>query len=280
VCVGRPPPGIQIRILPLKDDAHSKPSLVASSSSSISSASSSVERFLDTCTSQVEFLGDGEVGEVVTRGPHLMVRYWNDPRATRAAMDAAGTWFRTGDLGVLIDSQLWLVGRAKDVVKTGGENVACAEVERVLLRHPAVAAAAVLGLPDARLGERVVAAVVLRDGWTWQGNHVHMLQGGSDARRSARGRQRAVDGGGAASQHESASSRRRKLVDGAELQMHCRQEGMAGFKLPRTIINMSALPLNATGKVVKARLKEQLAEMVVEAEGTNTGPQGAVRARL
>jgi cyclohexanecarboxylate-CoA ligase len=101
----------------------------------------------------------GEGGELLVRGPELFVGY-SDPEATAAAFTPDG-WFRTGDLGVL-DERGWLtiVGRIKDVIIRGGENISPGEIEAVLEAHPAVRQAAVIGYPDRRLGERVCAFVV------------------------------------------------------------------------------------------------------------------------
>ena len=107
----------------------------------------------------------GQVGEIVHRSPHAMLGYWNDPEKTDAAF--AGGWFHSGDLGVLdAEGYLTVVDRKKDMIKTGGENVASREVEEVLYQHPAVAEAAVFGLPHPRWIEAVAAVVVLRGGTT------------------------------------------------------------------------------------------------------------------
>jgi len=106
-------------------------------------------------------LGDvapGATGEIWVRGPEVCAGY-DDPAATEAAFTTDG-WFRTGDLGA-VDPDGWLtvVGRLKDVIIRGGENIAASEVEGVLEAHPAVRQAAVVGYPDPRLGERVCAFV-------------------------------------------------------------------------------------------------------------------------
>src|SRR3954469_22431328 len=91
-----------------------------------------------------------------------MQRYQDDPEATAKAFTADG-WLRTGDLGELTaDGRLRMLGRLKDVFRVGGENVAPAEVEEVLLAHPAVQTAQVIGVPDARLGEVPCAYVTLK----------------------------------------------------------------------------------------------------------------------
>jgi fatty-acyl-CoA synthase len=103
-----------------------------------------------------------ENGEVITRGPNIMKGYWNKPEATAAAIDSEG-WFHTGDIGYLDeDGFLFIADRLKDMVITGGENVYPAEVESVLYSHPAIAEIAVIGLPDERWGEAVVAIVSLK----------------------------------------------------------------------------------------------------------------------
>ncbi|MGE0875797.1 MAG: AMP-binding protein [Burkholderiales bacterium] len=103
-------------------------------------------------------------GEIQVRGWSVMRGYYNNPEATAQAITEDG-WLRTGDLGELHPGgRLRMVGRLKDVFRVGGENVAPAEVEEVLLAHPAVQTAQVVGVPDARLGEVACAYVSLRDG--------------------------------------------------------------------------------------------------------------------
>jgi fatty-acyl-CoA synthase len=105
----------------------------------------------------------GERGEIVLRGPKVFKGYWRDPEATERAF--AGGWFHTGDVGVLDeDGYLFIVDRLKDMIVSGGENIAGSEVERVLYEHAAVLEVAVVGRPDERWGEVPVAFVVLREG--------------------------------------------------------------------------------------------------------------------
>lgn len=102
-----------------------------------------------------------QVGEIVHRGPNVMLGYYKDPEATRAAF--AFGWHHTGDLGKFDkDGQLMFVDRKKDMIKSGGENVPSLKVEEALLRHAAVGNAAVVGLPHERWGEAVTAFVVLK----------------------------------------------------------------------------------------------------------------------
>jgi acyl-CoA synthetase (AMP-forming)/AMP-acid ligase II len=103
----------------------------------------------------------GERGEIVMRGPKVFKGYWRDPDATAAAF--AGGWFHTGDIGVRDDDgYLFIVDRLKDMILSGGENIAGSEVERVLYEHESVSEAAVVGRPDERWGEVPVAFVVTR----------------------------------------------------------------------------------------------------------------------
>jgi fatty-acyl-CoA synthase len=154
----------------------------------------------------------GEIGEIVHRSPHAMLGYWQDPDRTAQAF--AGGWFHSGDLGVM-DSEgyLTVVDRKKDMIKTGGENVASREVEEALYQHPAVAEVAVFGLSHPRWIEAVTAAVVLRDG-------------------------------------QSATPE--------ELIAHCRAR-LAGFKVPRHLVFVDALPKNASGKLLKRELRSTIA---------------------
>ncbi len=106
----------------------------------------------------------GEVGEIEIRSATVMKGYWNRPEATAQAIDADG-WFRSGDAGYFdADGYLYIHDRVKDMIVSGGENVYPAEVENALFSHPAVADAAVIGVPDPRWGEAVKAVVVLRPG--------------------------------------------------------------------------------------------------------------------
>ena len=118
---------------------------------------------LDIWDDQGRSVPAGDRGEIVLRGPKVFSGYWRDPEATEAAF--AGGWFHTGDIGVRDeDGYLFIVDRLKDMIVSGGENIASSEVERVLYEHESVLEAAVVGRPDDRWGEVPVAFVVLRDG--------------------------------------------------------------------------------------------------------------------
>ena len=108
-------------------------------------------------------LAPGESGEICLRGPKVTSGYWKDPGKTRAAFFDDG-WFRSGDIGHLDDDGfLYLTDRKKDMIISGGENIASSEVERVIYELPQVREVAVIGMPDERWGERPVAVVVLAD---------------------------------------------------------------------------------------------------------------------
>jgi malonyl-CoA/methylmalonyl-CoA synthetase len=105
-------------------------------------------------------LPPGVIGEIEVRGPHVFSGYWNRPDATAEAFSPEG-WFKTGDLGWVSDDGYYTItGRARELIISGGYNVYPREVEEVLAAHPSVAEVAVLGAPDADLGEQVVAVVV------------------------------------------------------------------------------------------------------------------------
>jgi acyl-CoA synthetase (AMP-forming)/AMP-acid ligase II len=107
-------------------------------------------------------MATGESGEIATRSVANMAEYFNRPDATAETIDAAG-WLRTGDAGFLdAEGYLHLRDRVKDMIITGGENVYPAEVENAVRGHPDVADVAVVGVPDEKWGERVLAVVVLR----------------------------------------------------------------------------------------------------------------------
>ena len=112
-----------------------------------------------------EPLPPGEIGEIAIRGNNVMKGYWGRPQDSAAAM--AGGWFRTGDLGQMdAEGYFTIVDRKKDMIIRGGLNVYPREVEEVLYEHPAVAEAAVIGVPDQLLGEEIAAVVKLKPGAT------------------------------------------------------------------------------------------------------------------
>jgi acyl-CoA synthetase (AMP-forming)/AMP-acid ligase II len=166
----------------------------------------------------------GERGEIQVRGAAPLPGYWNDPEATARSLTADG-FYRTGDVGTFgADGYLTIVDRLSDLVITGGENVYPAEVEAVLAGHPAVADVALIGVPDERWGETVHAVVVLAPGDTAPGD-------------TARANGDAEPGFVAAA-----------LVGWA-------RERLAGFKCPTGVTVVPELPRNATGKVLRAKLR-------------------------
>jgi acyl-CoA synthetase (AMP-forming)/AMP-acid ligase II len=156
-------------------------------------------------------LGAGQPGEVLVRGYNVMAGYIGDEAATAEAVDDEG-WLHTGDVGVFDEAgNLKITDRTKDMFIVGGFNAYPAEIENILMTHPAVGQAAVVGVPDQRLGEVAKAFVVPRAGAT---------------------------------------------IDEAELIAWSR-EHMANYKVPRSVEVVDALPLNATGKVMKNVLRER-----------------------
>jgi acyl-CoA synthetase (AMP-forming)/AMP-acid ligase II len=150
----------------------------------------------------------GQVGEIVVRGAHVMLGYWNRPAETAEAL--RGGWMHTGDGGYMDEAgYVYLADRIKDMIITGGENVYSIEVENVLCQHPAIATAAVIGVPDNTWGERVHAVVVPAAG---------------------------------------------QMVTLDELAAFCKEQ-IAGYKTPRSLELVEALPLSAAGKVLKRELR-------------------------
>jgi long-chain acyl-CoA synthetase len=117
---------------------------------------------VDPVSPGFDFLGHGQVGEVVARGPNVMVGYLNMPDLT--AQTVVDGWLRTGDMGELDEhGYLYLRGRKKDMIISGGENVYAQEVELVLINHPAIEEVVVIGIPDDHWGEVVCAIITPRD---------------------------------------------------------------------------------------------------------------------
>jgi len=114
----------------------------------------------------------GEVGEIVHRSPHLMLGYFHDDERTKAAFE--GGWFHSGDLATVdADGYIYVVDRKKDMIKTGGENVASREVEEMIYKLPQVSEVAVVGVPHPRWVEAVVAVIVVKSGQSLSKETVH-----------------------------------------------------------------------------------------------------------
>jgi fatty-acyl-CoA synthase len=114
----------------------------------------------------------GEIGEICARGYCVMKCYYNNPSATHATLDSNG-WNHTGDLGTMDnDGYVKIVGRLKDMVIRGGENIYPREIEEFLHHHPKIADVYIIGVPDARYGEELMAWVMVKEGETLTGEEV------------------------------------------------------------------------------------------------------------
>jgi acyl-CoA synthetase (AMP-forming)/AMP-acid ligase II len=164
----------------------------------------------------------GEAGEIEVRGYTVMAGYWQDEGETKAAIDAEG-WLHTGDIGVMDDDgNVAIVDRLKDMFVVGGFNAYPAEIEAILRGHPGVAAAAVIGVPDERLGEVGCSYVV------------------------------PVPPDAAGPDPEGTEAFARELLAWS-------RHEMANFKVPRHVVVVDALPVNAGGKVQKRELRARYA---------------------
>jgi fatty-acyl-CoA synthase len=160
----------------------------------------------------------GETGELIIKGEHVCVGYWNNEEATQEALKddpstgSGGTWFHTGDMARMDkEGYFYIAGRFKDMIISGGENVYAAEVEALFREHPAVADAALIGQPDEKWGEVGVMIVACKPGQT---------------------------------------------VGADELLKFCSGR-LAKYKIPKRIEFVDALPYSPYGKVIKAELKKQ-----------------------
>jgi fatty-acyl-CoA synthase len=175
----------------------------------------------------------GEPGELLTRGYSVMRGYWNDPERTAEAIDDA-RWMHTGDLAKMDeDGYVNIVGRSKEMVIRGGENVYPREVEEFLMGHPAVEDVAVFGVPDARFGEELMACV-------------RLAPGGGDA---------GGPGDGSAPDEDA-------------IREFCRGR-IAHFKVPRYVRFVDEFPMTVTGKVQKFKMRDAaVEELGLEAQAT------------
>jgi malonyl-CoA/methylmalonyl-CoA synthetase len=167
-----------------------------------------------------ELVALGTPGEIEVRGPSVFAEYWRKPDATCAAFRDG--WFRTGDTAVVENGVYRILGRTNiDILKTGGHKVSALEIEEALRQHPAIAECAVVGVPDPEWGERVAAAIVLKDVLK------DVLR---DVLNDARNDSDAID-------LPSLRTWAKELL--------------AAHKLPSRLLVLDALPRNAMGKVMK-----------------------------
>ncbi|XP_059668339.1 2-succinylbenzoate--CoA ligase, chloroplastic/peroxisomal [Cornus florida] len=191
ICVGKPAPHVELRIR-LQDSSH--------------------------------------VGRILTRGPHVMLGYWGQiPSGASDSGDA--DWLDTGDMGQIDDyGYLWLIGRTKGRIKSGGENVYPEEVEAIISQHPGVSGVVVVGLPDTRYTEMVVACIQIRDDWKWidLGSHI--------------------------------SAKNIEFCLSSEILQHfCKKKNLTGFKIPKTfVIWKKSFPLTTTGKLIRDQVKREV----------------------
>mmetsp|Transcript_11081 Transcript_11081/g.31363 ORF Transcript_11081/g.31363 Transcript_11081/m.31363 type:complete len:168 (-) Transcript_11081:1516-2019(-) len=161
-----------------------------------------------------------------------------------------------------LQGRLWLSGRKKDVIRSGSENVHASEVEAVVRAHPGVAAAAVVGLPDRALGEKVACMLQLSPGWGWEA--------AADPAQDAD-----IPSGGASN----------RCLSAAAVQEHCAKAGLSRYKLPRAAWGSAEpLPANSVGKVLKHVVRERLIERLAHEGGIVTGSgggsEGSTQSRL
>ena len=162
----------------------------------------------------------GEPGEIVVRGYTVMPGYWGNEAATAETIDAEG-WLHTGDIGVMDTAgNVTITDRVKDMYVVGGFNAYPAEIEAILRGHEAVGQVAVVGVPDERMGEVGVAYVVPAAG----------VAGGADTLELGR----AI--------------------------LSWSRGAMANYKVPRGVVVVDALPVNASGKVLKRELRQRHAD--------------------
>ena len=209
----------------------------------------------------------GAPGEIQLRGYNLMQGYYRKPEETAAAIDADG-WLRSGDLGYLReDGYLRFLGRTKDMLKVGGENVDPVEVEQLLLAHPGVREAAVVAYPDDRLTEVGVAFVVA----SGEGGAEPDADDGPGAKGESADENADADTDAAAKRHARREALARELLDFG-------RGRVASFKLPRHVLFVPELPMTSSGKVRKAELRELALTRLGDPSSESGGAPGRPRA--
>ncbi|XP_019185894.1 PREDICTED: 2-succinylbenzoate--CoA ligase, chloroplastic/peroxisomal isoform X2 [Ipomoea nil] len=171
------------------------------------------------------------IGRILTRGSHVMLGYWG--QTSNKTSDLAGeNWLDTGDIGQIDNhGNVWLIGRSKGRIKSGGENVYPEEVEAVLSQHPGVSGSVVVGVPDSRLGEMVVACIRVKGNWLWDD----------------------------LSSNPSVSDTGNYL-SGHILRCFCKEKQLTGFKVPKRFIlwRRNQFPVTSTGKIRRDQVRREL----------------------
>ncbi|KAM3250970.1 2-succinylbenzoate-CoA ligase, chloroplastic/peroxisomal [Capsicum annuum] len=181
---------------------------------------------------EIRIAGDDSscIGRILTRGPHVMLGYWGQMPGNNSS-STGECWLDTGDIGHIDDcGNIWLIGRLKGRIKSGGENVYPEEVEAVLLQHPGISASVVIGLPDSRLTEMVVACVRLKDNWQWTDSSSNYPVNKNEHRLSS-----------------------------TVLQNFCRVKDLTGFKIPKNfVVWKNQFPVTTTGKLRRDQVRAEL----------------------
>ncbi|XP_078170928.1 acyl-activating enzyme 14 isoform X1 [Carex rostrata] len=168
------------------------------------------------------------IGRILTRGLHVMAGYWSANKTICTGRIEKG-WFDTGDIGWIDENgDLWLMGREKDRIKSGGENVYPEEVESTLSQHPAIAKVLVVGIPDTRLSEKVVACLIIKDKWKWVNAKPNSLLFQDE-------------------------------VSDETLRYHCIERNLTRFKIPKKFLVWSKpFPVTSTGKVMRDAVRREV----------------------
>jgi long-chain acyl-CoA synthetase len=209
---------------------------------------------------------DGELGEIVLRGPNIFKAYFKNPGATEKAFK--GGWFHTGDIGYRdADGFFYIADRKSDMIIRGGENIYPREIDDLLYTHPAIAAAAVIGVPDDLYGEEVAAFIVLKDGFAGRNASVNERGDRADGTPQRMSVPPAVAGGSSqpiepADGEVSIGVEISEIPDPkSQIQNVTAQDiidfcklHLADFKCPKTIHFVPDIPKGPTGKLLKREL--------------------------
>ncbi|KAL2467419.1 2-succinylbenzoate--CoA ligase [Abeliophyllum distichum] len=174
-------------------------------------------------------------GRILTRGPHVMLGYWGQMPSKCFDSGHEG-WFDTGDIGQIDDhGKLWLIGRAKDRIKSGGENIYPDEVEAILGQHPGISGTVVVGVPDSRLIEMVIACIQLKDSWKWS---------------------------------ELSFDNSANALSSEILRNFCKAKNLTGFKIPKKIVLWrNTFPMTMNGKLRRDLVREEvMSEMILSSK--------------